>query len=274
MSNRKKYISKVKRIVIKVGTSTLIHSTGKINLTRVEKLVRTITDLSNMGKEIILVTSGAIGIGMGKLNIKDRPESIREKQALASVGQSELMHMYSKFLGEYNKTCGQILLTREVMCNKTARQNVLNIFNTLLEMRIIPIVNENDSVSVEELVFNEENIFSENDTLSALVAKLIDADLLIILSDIDGFYNGDPRKNKGSEMLTHIEKITPEIEEYAGGTGSENASGGMKTKIDAAKIALKSGFNMVLANGDDPSIIFDIIEGKDIGTFFGRAKMK
>jgi glutamate 5-kinase len=272
MPERRKLFKKAKRIVIKVGTSTLTHQTGKINLDRMEKLSRAIADLNNMGKEVILVTSGAIGVGMGKLNLPQRPESVREKQAVAAVGQSELMHIYSKFLGEYGKSCGQILLTREVMGNDSARENVINTFNTLLEMGIVPIVNENDSVSVEELVFDKENIFGENDTLSALVAKLTDSDMLIILSDIDGFYNDDPRKNKDSKMISLIEEITPEVIECAGGKGSGNARGGMKTKLNAAMIALESGFFMVLANGENPGIILNIINGEDTGTLFAAKR--
>lgn len=256
------------RIVVKIGTSTLMHDTGEICYTRIDKLARTISDLMNQGREIIIVTSGAIGVGTGKLKLREKPKTIREKQAAAAVGQCELMHIYSKFFSEYSHTVGQILLTRDVMGDETGRRNVINTFETLIEKRIIPVVNENDSVSVVEIKAGEKDTFSENDTLSAIVAKLIKADLLIILSDIDGFYDGDPRKNSHSRMIPVIEEITPEIEKYAGGTGSKSGTGGMVTKLNAAKIATFSGVNVVLSNGGNPDIILDILDGKNIGTLF------
>lgn len=268
MNNIRESLSKSKRIVIKVGTSTLTYDTGKVNFTRIDKLARVIADLVNQGKEVILVTSGAIGVGVGKLKLKEKPKTTREKQAVAAVGQCELMHIYSKFFSEYGHVVGQILLTNDVVENNTGRENVINTFETLLEGGIIPIVNENDSVSVNEIKFGEKRIFGENDTLSAIVVELVEADLLIILSDINGFYDSDPRKNIHANIISIINNITPEIEKCAGGIGSKRGTGGMATKLSAAKIATSSGANMVIANGDNPEIIMDIISGKDVGSLF------
>jgi glutamate 5-kinase len=263
-------IKNSKRIVVKVGTSTLTYDNGKINLGRIDKLARVLSDLNNQDKEIILVSSGAIGVGCSKLNLKERPESIREKQAIAAVGQCELMHIYSKLFGEYGNIVGQILLTRAVVEDEHIRSNVINTFETLLEKGIIPVVNENDTVSIDE-IRNMLN-FGDNDNLSAIVAKLVKADLLIILSDIDGFYDSDPRVNENSKMLKEIYDITPELEECAGGAGSAQGTGGMRTKLDAAKVAINAGVGMVLANGKDPSILIDIIQGEEIGTLFINKK--
>lgn len=268
--NGRDEIKDLKRIVVKVGTSTLTYENGNINLTRIEKLTRVLSDMMNSGKEVVLVTSGAIGVGVSKLKLKEKPKTIREKQAVAAVGQCELMHIYSKFFGEYSHTVGQVLLTRDVVEDEHIRENVCNTFETLLENRIIPIVNENDTVSIDEI----ENIvrFGDNDNLSAIVSGLVKADLLIILSDIDGFYDSDPRKNKGSKLIKQIDKITPEIEECAGGAGSNLGTGGMVTKLTAAKTATELGVNMILANGEEPKVLFDIINGKEIGTLFIKNK--
>ncbi len=268
MSNPRDKLSKAKRIVIKVGTSTLTYNTGKINLSRIDKLVRVISDLMNQEKEIVLVTSGAIGVGAGKLKLKVKPKTVREKQAVAAVGQCELMHIYSRFFSEYGHVVGQILLTRDVIENLTGKQNVVNTFETLIEKGIIPVVNENDSVAVEEIESGENRIFGDNDTLSAIVAKLIKADLLIILSDIDGFYDSDPRKNCNSKMISIVNEINGEVEECAGGAGTSRGTGGMVTKLHAAKIAVKSGIDMALANGNNPELIMDILGGSDVGTLF------
>lgn len=265
MSNRN-ILKEANRIVVKVGTSTLTYDNGRINLTRIEKLTRVLSDIMNSGKEVILVTSGAIGVGVSKLKLKEKPKTIREKQAVAAVGQCELMHIYSKFFGEYSHTVGQVLLTRDVVEDDHIRNNVCNTFETLIENGIIPIVNENDTVSIDEI----ENIvrFGDNDNLSAIVSKLINADLLIILSDIDGFYDSDPRKNKDSKLIREITEITPELEECCGGAGSNLGTGGMITKLTAAKTATESGVNMVLANGKDPKIILNILKGEEVGTLF------
>ena len=256
------------RIVVKVGTSTLTYGNGNINLTRIEKLTRVLSDLLNKGKQVTLVTSGAIGVGCSKLKLKERPSTIREKQAVASVGQCELMHIYSKFFGEYSHVIGQVLLTRTVIEDDHIRNNVVNTFETLLEKGIVPVVNENDTVSIDEI----ENIcnFGDNDNLSAIVAKLVKADLLIILSDIDGFYDSDPRTNKDSKMLSTVDEVTEELMECAGGAGTSMGTGGMITKLQASKVANEAGVNMILANGENPSIILDILEGKEIGTLFKK----
>ncbi len=268
MCFKRQKLQDAQRIVIKVGTSTLTYETGKINFTCIDKLARIISDLSNQGKEVVLVTSGAIGVGVDKLKLPERPKTIREKQAVAAVGQCELMHMYSKFFSEYGHIVAQILLTRDIMGDDKCRKNVVNTFETLLEKDIIPIVNENDSVSTVELKVGQKDTFSENDTLSAIVAKLIEADLLIILSDIDGFYDSDPRKNPDSKMLSIINKITPEIEECAEGAGTKRGTGGMVTKLSAAKIATGAGVDVVLTNGSHPEAILDILSGKQVGTLF------
>ncbi len=257
-------------IVIKVGTSTLTYDNGRMNFVTMEKLARAISNIANMGKKVILVSSGAVGVGVGKLKMKSRPKTIREKQAVAAVGQSELMHIYSKFFGEYNNIVAQILLTRDILSNTTGRNNVINTFNTLLKKGIIPIVNENDSVSIAELEEWQFNTFSENDTLSALVSKLVKADLLIILSDTEGLYDCDPRLNANPHLIHEVEEITPEIENYAGGNGTFRGTGGMKTKLSAAKLATSSGVNVVIASGKDPAVILDIINGCDTGTLFMR----
>lgn len=265
MKNRDE-IKSYKRIVVKVGTSTLTYNNGKINLHRIEKLARVLSDIMNSGKEVVLVTSGAIGVGVSKLNLKEKPKSIRKKQAVAAVGQCELMHIYSKFFGEYSHVVGQVLLTRDVVEDNHIRNNVCNTFETLLENGIIPIVNENDTVSIDEI----ENIvrFGDNDNLSAIVAKLVKADLLIILSDIDGFYDKDPRHNEDSVMLKEVREITKELEECCGGAGSNLGTGGMITKLMAAEKAMEAGVSMILANGENPEILVDIINGEEIGTLF------
>ncbi|BFK79919.1 glutamate 5-kinase [Clostridium baratii] len=269
MNNRNE-IKNAKRIVIKVGTSTLTYSNGNINLTRIEKLARVISDLMNSGKEVVLVTSGAIGVGSSKLKLKEKPKSIREKQAVAAIGQCELMHIYSKFFGEYSHTVGQVLLTRDVVEDDHIRNNVCNTFNTLLEMGVVPIVNENDTVSIDEI----ENIvkFGDNDNLSAIVAWLSSADLLIILSDIDGFYNKNPREYDDAKLLSEVSEITEELENAAGGAGTSFGTGGMITKLAAAKTANKNGVNMILANGEEPSILLNILNGENIGTLFIKSK--
>ncbi|SCH40655.1 glutamate 5-kinase [Romboutsia sp. 1001713B170207_170306_H8] len=264
-------IKEAKRIVVKVGTSTLTYDNGNINLNRIEKLTRVLSDIVNSGKEVTLVSSGAIGVGVSKLNLKEKPKDIREKQALSAVGQCELMHIYSKFFGGYSHTVGQVLLTRDVIEDDRIKNNVCNTFDILLEKKIIPIVNENDTISIDEI----ENIvnFGDNDNLSAIVSLLINADLLIILSDIDGFYDSDPRHNNNAKLISEIEEITEELEACAGGAGSDLGTGGMATKLIAAKKSTEQGIDMILANGKDPEIILDILNGKEIGTLFvGKRK--
>ena len=263
----RKALKDSKRIVVKVGTSTLTYENGSVNLMRIEKLSRVISDICNMGKEVVLVSSGAIGVGVGKLRLEKKPETIREKQAVAAVGQCALMHIYNKFFGEYSHVVAQVLLTRDVLENERMKNNVCNTFDTLLEKGIIPIVNENDAISIDEI----QNIlnFGDNDNLSA---TLVNADTLIILSDIDGFYDSDPRTNEDSKMLKEVYEITPEIEECAGGAGSNRGTGGMVTKLSAAKVATSNGIDMILANGENPEILIDILNGEDIGTMFVAKK--
>ena len=268
MNKERAALGQVKRIVIKVGTSTLTYDNGKVNFTRIDKLARVLSDLLNQDKEVVLVTSGAIGVGVGKLKLKKKPETVQEKQAVAAVGQCELMHIYSKFFSEYGHTVGQILLTRDVVEEKHMRNNVINTFETLLKNGIVPIVNENDSVSIDEIEYGEKRIFGDNDTLSAIVAVLIKADLLIILSDIDGFYDSDPKSNCNSHMLSIVREITPEIEVCAGGAGTRRGTGGMITKLSAAKLANAHGVDMVLTSGSEPRVIMEIIAGKEIATLF------
>ncbi|MDO8686186.1 MAG: glutamate 5-kinase [Clostridiales bacterium] len=265
-------LTRSKRIVVKVGTSTLTYDTGKVNFTRIDRLVRILSDLQNRGIEVVLVTSGAIGVGVGKLKLDKKPVTIPEKQAVAAVGQCELMHIYSKIFSEYGHIVGQILLTKDVVEDNGGRQNVINTFETLLEKGIIPIVNENDSVSIEEIESGENRVFGDNDTLSAIVAKLIHADTLVILSDIDGFYDSDPRKDNGSKLISVVLDVTAEFEEYAGGAGTGRGTGGMATKLAAAKIVMEAGIDMVLASGAEPLVLGDIFEGKAIGTLFAGKK--
>lgn len=251
-----------RRIVVKVGTSTLTYGTGKLNYQRIEKLARTLADLANQGKQIVLVTSGAVAAGMERAGLDTKPSSIPRKQALAAVGQGILMHVYEKLFGEYGQTVAQVLLTRENSIRHNQYINSRNALLTLLEMEIIPIVNENDAISVDELKIGD------NDTLSAIVATLIDADALIILSDIKGLYTANPQNDPTAELIEEIREITPEVEHLAGGAGSTLGTGGMFTKIQAAKIAVSSGVAMVIASGDNPEIIRDVLAGKPEGTIF------
>ena len=250
------------RVVIKLGTSTLAHSTGRLNIRRVEELCKVISDLKNAGNEIIMVSSGAIGMGVGKLSLSEKPTDIPTKQAAAAVGQCELMYTYDKLFSEYNHTVAQILLTGADIEDDDRRQNFDNTMLRLLELGVIPIINENDSIATNEIVIGD------NDTLGAIVATTIGADLLIILSDIDGLFTADPHKDKNAKLLHTVNKITPEIESMVGGAGSALGTGGMITKINAAKICNSKGVDMVIANGKDPDILYGIFEGKDLGTRF------
>ena len=261
-------IKSKRRIVVKVGTSTLTHENGCANLWRIDKLCRVLSDVNSTGRDVILVSSGAIGVGMGKLKIGARPRATAERQAIAAVGQCELMQIYSKTFAEYSHVVGQILLTRDVITNEHTRANVVNTFDTLLKMGIIPIVNENDSVTTEELEDRYINGFGDNDTLSAIVAALVRADLLLVLTDKDGFFTENPDINPDAKLMGLVTEISPQIEMAAGGVGSSRGTGGMETKIEAAKAAMSQGIDMVLINGTDPSLIYSILEGDDIGTYF------
>ncbi len=255
-----------KRIVIKVGTSTLTYENGKINLRRVDTLCKVLSDLRNFGHDIVLVSSGAIGVGMGKLGLPKRPDTTREKQALAAIGQCELMFMYDKFFSEYNNTVAQVLLTKYSVDTDHKKENVLNTFNTLLQMGIIPIVNENDTVAIDEL---EGNNFGDNDMLSAIVSKLIGADTLVILTDIDGLYTDNPRTNKDAQHIDVVEEITDEIMHMAHGSGSNRGTGGMTTKLNAAKHVTEASIDCIVLNGEDPTILYDVVDNnKSVGTLF------
>lgn len=266
VKNRDKYIKNVKRIVVKIGTSTLTHPTGLLNLNRIESIVRQLADINNKGIEVALVTSGAIGAGMGKLGLKARPKTIPEKQAAAAVGQGVLLHMYEKIFSEYGKTAAQILLTKEDILNRKRFLNARNTFFTLFNQGVIPIVNENDAVAVDEIKFGD------NDTLSAMVTSLVEADLLILLSDIEGLYDSNPKENKDAKLISHVIDISDGIKEAAGGAGTSFGTGGMITKISAAEIAVKAGSSMIIVNGAAKNIISEVLECKDIGTFFEADK--
>ena len=259
-------LKSIKRIVVKIGTSSLTYSNGRANLKNIEKICRAISDVMNQGYEIILVSSGAIGIGMGKLRLSAKPELIREKQAVAAVGQCELMSLYSRLFSAYNYPIGQILLTKDDLEDEHTRRNIINTFETLIEKEIVPIVNENDTVSTREIYHN--GTFGDNDMLSAIVAELVNADLLILLSDISGFYSCDPHKNKDAVLIDTVESITPELMSCAGGTATGRGTGGMITKLEAARLATDAGIDMVIANAEDPSVIKNILEGEKIGTMF------
>lgn len=256
-----------KRIVIKVGTSTLTNESGKSNLRTFEDLAMTIADIQNKGNEVILVSSGAIAIGAEKMHLSEKPKELRMKQAAAAVGQCENMFLYDKFFGYYNKTVAQILLNAEDIKEEIKKENLSNTFEALLEQDIIPVVNENDSVSYTEIE-SEERLFGDNDMLSAVVAVLCDADLLIILSDIDGFYNKDPRLSKNAQLISKIDSITEETYALAGGAGSRRGTGGMYTKLQAADLATSNGIDVVVTNGKNPRILYNVVDGEEVGTLF------
>jgi glutamate 5-kinase len=261
MGQRENFKNK-KRIVIKVGTSSLSYTNGRLNFQRIEKLSYTLSALRSRNIEVVLVSSGAIGVGAGRLGLKEKPKELAKKQALAAIGQAELMKIYQKFFDGYNQIVAQILLTKDVMTDSGKHQNAKNTLDKLLNMGIIPIINENDTISTDEIEFGD------NDTLSANVATLVDAELLILLSDIDGLYSADPKKEATAEIIQSVKNITPEIEKIATGAGTSFGTGGMATKISAAKICMAANIDAVITNGTDPSIIFDILEGKNIGTHF------
>ena len=250
------------RIVIKLGTSTIAFGNGKMNFTRLEKLAMIISDLINSGKEVILVSSGAIGVGAGRLKMEEPPQGLIPRQALAAIGQAELIRIYDKFFHEYNQMVAQVLLTRDGIDDETRGTNARNTLNEILRMKIIPIVNENDTVATEEIQFGD------NDTLSAKVAVLTQADLLIILSDIDGLYTEDPRNGKDPDIIRTVTDISGQIEEYAAGSSSSFTKGGMKTKIAAARICNENGIDMMILNGNDPANINSALSGEEIGTYF------
>lgn len=262
MAVEKRDLSEVKRLVVKVGTSSITHSTGRLNLFQLEMLARQLTDLNNQGLEVVLVSSGAIGAGVGKLGLSRRPRTIPEKQAVAAIGQGHLLHMYEKFFAEYGMTVGQVLLTREDFADRRRFLNARNTLLALLKMGVIPVINENDTVAVDEIKLGD------NDNLAALVAGLLDADLLILLSDIDGLYTGDPRTDRDARIIYQVTEITPEIEDLAGGVGSNLGTGGMVTKIQAARIAMHSGMVTIIARAAEKDVLRKILAGEMVGTAF------
>lgn len=253
------------KVVIKVGTSTLTYHNGKINIRRIEELCKVISDLRNSGKQIVFVSSGAVGVGIGKLGLKSRPSSTRERQALAAIGQCELMAIYSKFFGNYGSNVAQLLLPQNIISYETPKNNVINTFESLFEMDILPIVNENDSVSTAEI---QGLNFGDNDQLSAIVASIIGANLLIILTDTDGLYDSNPSENCNAKLIPLVEKIDDNIKNMAAGSTSNRGTGGMTTKIRAAEIATNAGIDCYVINGNHPSNLYKVFEGKNIGTKF------
>ena len=251
------------RIVVKVGTSTLAHPGGRLNIRNVEELVKVLSDLKNAGHEIILVSSGAIGMGIGKLNMDRSHMDMPAKQAAAAVGQCELMHTYDTLFLKYSHTVGQILITGEDIENPERRTNFENTMKTLLKFGALPVVNENDTVATTEI-----NSVGDNDTLGAIIAKTIDADILILMSDIDGLFTADPNRNPDARLIETVDEITKEIEAFAGDACSDLGTGGMATKIGAAQMVTESGCYMVIINGNYPDKLYDIVEGKSAGTLF------
>ncbi|MBR2325430.1 MAG: glutamate 5-kinase [Clostridia bacterium] len=255
------------RIVIKVGTSTLTHATGNLNIRHVEELCKVISDLKNAGHEVILVSSGAIGMGVGKLGLSERPKDMPTKQAAAAVGQCELMYVYDKQFSEYGHNIGQILLTGDDIENEERNKNFSNTLNRLIELGVLPIINENDTVSTAEIAVGD------NDTLAAIVAMEARADLLMLLSDIEGLYTADPHKDLSAKLISEVREMTDEIRALGGGAGSSLGTGGMFTKLRAASMCMERGIDMVIIRGDRPTLLYDVVEGHSVGTrFFGGRK--
>lgn len=248
--------------MVKVGTSTLTYETGLINIRRLEKLVKVLSDLRNSGREIVLVTSGAVGVGVGKLGLAEKPTDMPSKQAAAAVGQSELMYLYDRNFGRFGHPTGQILLTKDIVGDAARRRHVVNTFDRLIHMRAIPIVNENDTVAVEEIEFGD------NDTLSAIVAELVEADALVIMSDIDGLFDANPHKHSNAKLIPQVRTIDETIRCIASGTTSNRGTGGMITKIHAAQIATDAGIDMAIVSGMDPGNLYHLFDGEAIGTHF------
>jgi len=255
------------RIVIKIGTSTLTHASGHLNLRLFEHLCKVISDIKGDGNEVIIVSSGAIAMGVGKLGLKQKPADIPTKQAAAAVGQCELMYNYDKFFGEYNHVVAQILITLDDVENDKRRTHFTDTMTKLLETGVLPIVNENDTVATSEMTVGD------NDTLSAVVAVCVKADLLILLSDIDGLYSADPKKSDDAKLIPVVEEVDGEIMKISGGAGSALGTGGMYTKVCAAKNCTENGVDMIIANGSDPRILYDIMDGKSVGTLFKGKKL-
>lgn len=256
------------RVVVKVGTSTLTHDSGSLDLRSMEHLVRVLSDLHGAGHEVILVTSGAIAVGTSRLGLAERPRELRMKQAAAAVGQCRMMHIYDKLFSEYNCSMAQILLTGDDVEDPERAEHLKSTFSALLEMGVVPVVNENDSVSSAEIETGHHKVLGDNDTLSAIVAELCRANLLVLLSDIDGLYDADPKAHPEAKLLHQVRELTPEILEMAGGAGTWRGTGGMATKLSAARIAMSAGCDMVITNGARTEDLYGIVEGQDIGTRF------
>lgn len=250
------------RIVVKIGTSTLAYATGQLNIRRVEELCKTMSDIRNAGHELILVSSGAIGMGVGKLGLRTRPRDIPTKQAAAAVGQCELMYIYDKLFSEYHHTVAQLLITADNLSNETRHANFTNTLNRLLELGAVPVINENDTVATDEIVIGD------NDTLAAMVAESVEADLLVLLSDIDGLYTADPHADPTAKLLPVVHRVDDDVRALAGVSSTDQGTGGMVTKLRAAEICLNCGCEMVIANGSEPRLLYDIVEGKPVGTRF------
>ena len=250
------------RIVVKIGTSTLAYATGQLNIRRVEELCKTMSDIRNAGHELILVSSGAIGMGVGKLGLRTRPRDIPTKQAAAAVGQCELMYIYDKLFSEYHHTVAQLLITADNLSNETRHANFTNTLNRLLELGAVPVINENDTVATDEIVIGD------NDTLAAMVAESVEANLLVLLSDIDGLYTADPHADPTAKLLPVVHRVDDGIRTLAGVSSTDQGTGGMVTKLRAAEICLNCGCEMVIANGSEPTLLYDIVEGKPVGTRF------
>lgn len=265
-ANPREGLTRAKRIVVKIGTSSLVHKSGKMNLKRIEKLARVISELKNQGRELILVSSGAIGVGTEVLKLPGKPSTVSGRQAAAAVGQVHLMQVYSRMFAEYGYDVAQILLTRDTMDIPEARQNAVNTFTALLELGVLPVVNENDTIAVDEIKFGD------NDTLSSVVARLTGAELLVILTDIDGYYKDNPNERPDAEMYHTVTDLSEAIEAAAGGAGSRLGTGGMLTKVHAARLAAAEGIWAVIANGQEPEVLYKIIDGEDVGTVFVARK--
>lgn len=250
------------RIVVKIGTSTLAYATGQLNIRRVEELCKTMSDIRNAGHELILVSSGAIGMGVGKLGLRTRPRDIPTKQAAAAVGQCELMYVYDKLFSEYHHTVAQLLITADNLSNETRHANFTNTLNRLLELGAVPVINENDTVATDEIVIGD------NDTLAAMVAESVEANLLVLLSDIDGLYTADPHADPTARLLPVVHRVDDGIRALAGVSSTDQGTGGMVTKLRAAEICLNCGCEMVIANGREPMLLYDLVEGKPVGTRF------
>lgn len=263
------------KIVIKVGTSTLTHDTGALNLERMDRLVRTLTDLINAGREIILVSSGAIGAGVRRAALPGRPTLLREKQAAAAVGQCSLMHIYDKLASEYGRPVAQILLTAHDLSENIRREHLSQTLHTLIGWGVLPVINANDSVSAEEIESQANKLFGDNDTLSALVALTTQSQLLVLLTDIEGLYDSDPRHNPSAKLISHVSSVTPELRAGCSGAGTSRGTGGMLSKLDAGAMVLAQGIDMVITHGNAPESLYDIVNRrKSVGTLFSAAPLE